>query len=255
MKARVSKKDSAKKRKLLKRKREPSSTDETNSEEFAVPSAKRSCQRRKKETIDACADAHGNVKEFSDFCNDLDDANQVYGSYRNLEEKLLELGDMYVSLDKKTPFLLNFGEPFWHFREALGVDGAPFGKDDEATAWLLSFLNVGAGMFKFAQKLVLDVVDIEKQIYVLPDSKTKAMFTLELIPFDMKWAALFSGELSNAAHFFSPFRNVSESNKCTVNGCLGPAETYLETMAVSGSVRGGCKSHCKERGIGENSPS
>ena len=75
--------------------------------------------------------------------NDLEDDDQVYGSYRNLEEMLLELGDMYVSLDKKTPFLLNFGEPFWHFRVALCADGAPFGKDDEATAWLLSFLNVG----------------------------------------------------------------------------------------------------------------
>ena len=39
MKARVNEKDSAKKRKLLKRRKEPSSTDETNSEEFAVPSA------------------------------------------------------------------------------------------------------------------------------------------------------------------------------------------------------------------------
>jgi len=85
----------------------------------------------------------GNVKDISDFCDDLDDDNQVCGSYRDLEEMLLELGDMYVSLDKKTPFLLNFGEPFWHFRVALGADGAPFGKDDEATAWLLSFLNVG----------------------------------------------------------------------------------------------------------------
>ena len=405
MKARVSEKDSAKKRKLLKRRREPSSTDETNSEEFAVPSAKRSCQRRKKETVDACADIHGgtdqnkapvldglwltlikeaapsklasyfsksqktlnkvvpkivkenvakfessfenklrsvrvlysngllskekyksvplnmsicfngasnkqsslkfmhdvtipkllsypklmqfvnsinagNVKDFSDFCNDLpvDDDNQVYGSYRDLEEMLLELGDMYVSLDKKTPFLLNFGEPFWHFRVARGSDGAPFGKDDEATAWLLSFLNVGGRigscnenfllcgancseshpyMFKFAQKLVLDVhvAYIEKQMYVLPDSKTKARFTVELIPSDMKWAATFSGELSNAAHFFSPFGNVTESNKCTVNGCLGPAETCTwKTMVVSGSVRGGCKSHCKKRGIGENSP-
>jgi len=56
---------------------------------------------------------------------------------------LLELADMYVSIDKETPFLLNFGEPFWHFRVALGADGAPFGKDDEATSWLLSFLNVG----------------------------------------------------------------------------------------------------------------
>ena len=63
MKARVSEKDSAKKRKLLKRRREPSSTNETNSKEFAVPSAKRSCQRRKKETIDACADIHGGTDQ------------------------------------------------------------------------------------------------------------------------------------------------------------------------------------------------
>ena len=60
---------------------------------------------------------------------------------------------------------------------------------------------------------------------MLPDSKTKPSFTVELIPSDMKWAATFSGELSNAAHFFSPIGNLSESNKCTVNGCLGPAET------------------------------
>ena len=371
MKARVTENDSAKKRKLLKRRRQPTSTDETNSEEFAVPSAKRSCQRRKKETVDACADIHGgtdnnkapvldglwltlikeaapsklatyfsiskktlnkvvpkivkesvvkfessfenklrsvrvlysngllskekyksvhlnmstcfnstsnkrsslkfmhdvtvpkllsypklmqfvnsintgNVKEFSDFCDDLDDDNQVYGSYKDLEEMLLELGDMYVSLDKKTPFLLNFWEPLWHFRVALGADGAPFGKDDEATAWLLSFLNVGnriascnenfllcgancseshPSMFKFALKFISDVAYIEKQIYVLTDSKRKARFTVELIPCDMKWAATFSGELSNAARFFSPFGNVIESNKCTVNGCLGPAET------------------------------
>ena len=75
--------------------------------------------------------------------NDLDDDNQVSGSYRDLEEMLLELGDMYVSLDKKTPFLLNFGEPFWQFRVALGAEGASIGKDDEVTAWPLSFLNVG----------------------------------------------------------------------------------------------------------------
>ena len=110
----------------------------------------------------------------------------------------------------------------------------------------MSFLNVGGqigscnenfllcgancseshpSMFKFAQKLVFDVAYIEKQFYVLPGSKTKARFTVELFPSDMKWAATFSRELSNAAHFFSPFGNVSESDKCTVNGCLGPAET------------------------------
>ena len=98
-------------------------------------------------------------------------------------------------------------------------------------------------MFKFAEKLISDVAYIEKQIYVLPDSKTKARFTVELIPCDMKWAATFSGELSNAARFFSPFGNVSESNKCTVNGCLGPAETctwkpwlYQDRLEVAAKV-------------------
>lgn len=38
------------------------------------------------------------------FCSDLDDDNQVSGSYRDLEEMLLKFGDMYVSLDEKTPF-------------------------------------------------------------------------------------------------------------------------------------------------------
>ena len=38
------------------------------------------------------------------FCSDLDDDNQVSGSYRDLEEMLLEFGDMHVSLDEKTPF-------------------------------------------------------------------------------------------------------------------------------------------------------
>lgn len=78
---------------------------------------------------------------------------------------------------------------------------------------------------------------------MLPDSKTKVRFTVELIPSDMKWAATFSGELSNAAHFFSPFGNVSESNKCTVNGCLGPAETctwkpwlYQDRLEVAAKV-------------------
>ena len=127
---------------------------------------------------------------------------------------------------RKSLFVLNFGEPFWHFRVALGVDGAPFGKDDEATAWLLSFLNVGGRIgscnenvllcgancgeshpsrFKFAQKLVLDVAYIEKQIYVLPDSKTKARFTVELIPSDMKMGCHIQWGAVKCSSFVFPF--------------------------------------------------
>ena len=36
---------------------------EDDSEQSEVPSAKRSCQRRKKETIDACNDIHGGTSE------------------------------------------------------------------------------------------------------------------------------------------------------------------------------------------------
>jgi len=48
---------------------------------------------------------------------------------------------MYISWGKS--FLNHFGSDIYHFRLAIGADVAPFGKDDEATAWLVSCLNVG----------------------------------------------------------------------------------------------------------------
>ena len=34
-----------------------------------------------------------------------------------------------------------FGEGEGAFKVAIGGDGVPFGKDDQAVAWLVSFLN------------------------------------------------------------------------------------------------------------------
>ena len=34
------------------------------------------------------------------------------------------------------------------FHVSLGGDGAPFGKDDTACAWLVSLLNIGRGVLK-----------------------------------------------------------------------------------------------------------
>ena len=52
----------------------------------------------------------GDVKDIkSDFCHDLDDDDQVSGSYRVLENFLLELADMYVAIDQSDPFLMHFG--------------------------------------------------------------------------------------------------------------------------------------------------
>ena len=50
---------------------------------------------------------------------------------------------MYVCLNQTSPFLLHFGSDPYRFNVAIGADGALFGKDDQATAWLVSFLNVG----------------------------------------------------------------------------------------------------------------
>lgn len=63
VKERVIETDIVRKRKLLKRRRFPTSISEASSEEYAVPVAKRTLQRRARETIDACNEIHGGTKE------------------------------------------------------------------------------------------------------------------------------------------------------------------------------------------------
>ena len=76
----------------------------------------------------------GNVNDFKHFCYDLDADEVVEGSYRELQPFLLQLADMYICLDKTSPSLCHFGSEPYHLRVALGADGAPFSKDDEATS-------------------------------------------------------------------------------------------------------------------------
>ena len=84
----------------------------------------------------------------SEFCGNLGEDEQVEGAFRQLEDFLLELANLYIHVDKVlskegSPFFRNFNEASYHFKVAIGAGGAPFGKDDEATTWLLSFINVG----------------------------------------------------------------------------------------------------------------
>lgn len=71
----------------------------------------------------------GNVHAFcTDFCYNLDDDDKVSGAYRDIEEFLIELADMFVCLGNSSTLELdNFGE-LYHFGIAIGADGAPFGK-------------------------------------------------------------------------------------------------------------------------------
>lgn len=130
---------------------------------------------------------------------------------------------------------------------AIGADGAPFGKESEATAWLISFLNVGKRvacpsdnfllcgsnckedhevMIRYAKYLTTQIGEIESKEYVVEGQKVS--FTFELVPGDMKWVASFGGELNNAAHYFSTFANVCESDKDKMGGTIGtgPEDTW-----------------------------
>lgn len=188
----------------------------------------------------------GNLKDInSEFCNDLEEDDKVSGVYRDLESFLKELAIMYIKIDKhlgEKSFFKHFGNEPYHFKVAVGADGAPFGKDDEVTSWLISFINVGehiasesecfliagancseshVAMVRYAKKLVKDISLIESKVYSLPGIDFRVKFSFELVPSDMKWASTFSGELPNSAFYFSPFGDVNSDNKYTVNGSLG----------------------------------
>ena len=84
----------------------------------------------------------GSVRE--DFCYGLDDDGKVDGCYRSLADFLPLLASCYLSNAKLTKEdLLWFNNEVNTFHVVLGGDGAPFGKDDTACAWLVSFINRG----------------------------------------------------------------------------------------------------------------
>ena len=157
----------------------------------------------------------------------------VSGCYRDLESTLLKLANLYLVIDNARPGFLNwFGSPKGMFQVSVGADGAPFGKYNQATAWLISFLNVadrvgscdenylicGANcseehqsMVEYGKLLRKEMEMIEKKSYIIEGISVS--FSFELIPADMKWLAFISGELPNSATYFSSFSNVSQSEK------------------------------------------
>ncbi len=171
----------------------------------------------------------------------------VSGCCRDLETFLTKLASLYLVVNKVRPGYLNwFGLPEGTFQVALSADGAPFGKYNEATAWLISFLNVGEriascneshlicgancseehpAMVAYGKELRSDIEKIEKKSYLVEG--INVCFSFELIPADMKWLAFISGELPNSAKYFSSFANVS-TDENTKMGCTcgGPSDYF-----------------------------
>lgn len=76
-------------------------------------------------------------------------------------------------------------------------------------------------MERYACKLKDEIAMIESRQYNNIVEGVTISFKFELIPSDMKWLAFYSGELNNAAYYFSSFGNVNIDNKYQRLGTLG----------------------------------
>lgn len=173
--------------------------------------------------------------------------SKISGCFIDLEYRLLQVARMYLDLNQQISILSWFRNPPGSFLVALGADGAPFGKENEATAWLISFLNVGnriasceenflilganckedhPAMIKYGEQLKNEISLIESKTYSIEGHENLPIkFSFELVPSDMKWLAKFSGELSNSATFPSSFANVRLDELTNVKGSFSTSPT------------------------------
>ncbi|KAM7430656.1 hypothetical protein ABFA07_018667 [Porites harrisoni] len=159
---------------------------------------------------------------------------QVFpGVYRPLKPFLLQLADLYLFLDERVPCLHWFNGEKNVLYIAIGADGAPFGRNDTATAYLVSILNLlqrvqscndnhllmGSNspddsplMKHYTDHLSREMEEVDRQQLTTPRGY-QITFRMKLIPCDMNWSSSMSGELKNCASYFSPFANVNQNTK------------------------------------------
>ena len=125
------------------------------------------------------------------------------------------MAQFYLSANNYRKDKLNwFGTQEGTFKVAIAGDGTPFGKDDQALAWLVSFLNCGQRVYSSAENFLLigascsedcepvrryvvllerQMTEIEgKMISVETGRKKKFVsFQYELLPNDMKYIYIY----------------------------------------------------------------
>lgn len=118
----------------------------------------------------------------------------------------------------------------------IGADGAPFGKNDSATAFLISNLNLLYGvascnnnfvlmgsncpethpvMYSYVEHVVAEMEAIEGKTYTIKDKQYK--FRCRLFPEDQKW---------HTSTFFSTYANVSTANFHLTGRSIGIGSNY-----------------------------
>ena len=161
------------------------------------------------------------IGELSDvretLCIGIDDECKFSRRYRDLLQPLLKMAQFYLSANNKRDKLNWFGKQEGSFKVAISRDGAPFHKDDQALAQLVSFLNCGRRVCSSAAKILLfganwrlwtclqicgnakssNEKNRRKLYSIQVDGKEKIVsFQFKLPPNDMKYMAFLVGELS-----------------------------------------------------------
>lgn len=137
-----------------------------------------------------------------------------------------------------------FGEGGGSFKVAIRGDEGPFGKDDQAVGWLVSFLNCTKCVCSPAENALLfgancseDCAPVHRYVILLTKAMTaiegtsyplevdgkqvSVSFQFELLPNDMKYLTFLGGELTIFASCFSPFADVCKSEINCLQGTFG----------------------------------
>ena len=183
----------------------------------------------------------GNVRE--DFCYDFDEEDKVEGCYRSLTQFLPFMPSFYLRVSQEN--LLWFNNEINTFHVFVGGDGAPFGKDETACSWLVSFLNRGKHILSSNENFLIfgancsesslvvqryvkfhfsEMSEIENKTFQVNGTEVK--FTFSEFPNDLKMLAFLAGELSVSATYFSTFANVNTGNCDVVSGAFGTGPTH-----------------------------
>ena len=174
-------------------------------------------------------------------CLGLDEEHQVDGKYRDLLQLLKCMALFYLNVNRQRKDKLNwFGKREGSFRVAIGKDGAPFGKDNQA----LGFQNCGKRVCSSGENFLLfgancseDCEPVRRYVAMLKEQMTEIegkpypiqvngketllSFTFELLPNDMKYLTFLGGELSISASYFSPFGDVMKADISNPQGKFG----------------------------------
>lgn len=182
------------------------------------------------------------------FCSDLPVDDKVDGVFRQLSELLPRMAEHYLNQDQYE--LKWFNGETNTFYVSIGGDGAPFGKEDTACAWLISFLNIGSGvlssnenfllfgancqengivMKRFIENLTKEINEIENQKFSVDchGSPVDVTFNFTELPNDMKMLSFLAGEVTNSATYFSTFANASILDFANLSGTFGEGDNNL----------------------------